>query len=163
MDHIAVIEQQIPVREPAQTELAVRHKLGVSTLLSRRDEVAMIGQPHEDISLPFTAFLMPLRHADLSDLAPREAARMGELMVLLERAVTDVLDVPRVQVIRYGDGQEHLHWWVMGRPTGVGQLRGTFLPSWEDVLPARPREEFRADLEAVMTRLVELAGGEIPG
>jgi diadenosine tetraphosphate (Ap4A) HIT family hydrolase len=127
-----------------------------------RDDVAMIGLPHEDVSIPFAAFLMPLRHADLSDLAPPEAARMGELMVLLERAVTNVLDVPRVQVLRYGDGQEHLHWWVMARPTGVGQLRGTFLPWWDDVLPARPRDEFRADLEAVMTRLVELAGGEIP-
>ena len=83
-------------------------------------------------------------------------------MVLLERAVTDVLDVPRVQILRWGDGQEHLHWWVMGRPTGVGQLRGTFLSWWEDILPPRPRAEFRADLELVMRRLVELAGGEIP-
>jgi diadenosine tetraphosphate (Ap4A) HIT family hydrolase len=128
-----------------------------------RDDVAMIGLPLEDISLPFTAFLMPLRHVDLSDLAPHEAARMGELQVYLERAVTDVLDVPRVQVLRYGDGQEHLHWWVVGRPTGVGQLRGTFLPWWGGVLPPRPRDELRADLAAVMTRLVTLAGGEIPG
>lgn len=127
-----------------------------------RDDLAMIGQPLEEIAIPFTAFLMPQRHADLSDLEPREAARMGELMVLLERAVTDVLDVPRVQIMRWGDGQEHLHWWVLGRPTGVGQLRGTFLSWWEDILPPRPRDEFRADLRAVMTRFVELAGGETP-
>jgi diadenosine tetraphosphate (Ap4A) HIT family hydrolase len=133
-----------------------------SSYVMWHDDVAMIGQPHEDIAIPFTAFLMPRRHADLSDLEPHEAARMGQLMVLLERAVTDVLDVPRVQILRWGDGQEHLHWWVMGRPTGVGQLRGTFLSWWEDILPPRPRAEFRADLELVMRRLVELAGGEIP-
>ncbi|UUZ58379.1 HIT family protein [Nocardioides sp. B-3] len=127
-----------------------------------RDDIAMIGMPHEDISIPFIGFLMPRRHADLSDLEPYEAARMGELMVLLERAVTDVLDVPRVQILRWGDGQEHLHWWVLGRPTGATQLRGTFLSSWEDVLPPRPREEFRADVEVVMRRFVALAGGEIP-
>jgi hypothetical protein len=41
MDHIAAVEQELasPVGEPAQTELAIRHKLGVSTLLSRRDEL----------------------------------------------------------------------------------------------------------------------------
>jgi len=127
-----------------------------------RDDVAMLGQPREDVPLPFKAFLMPRRHADLSDLEPREAGRMGELMVLLERAVTDVLDVPRTHVMRWGEGQEHLHWWVLGRPTGVDQLRAPFLPLWDDLLPPRPREESRADLEAVARRLVELAGGELP-
>jgi hypothetical protein len=40
MNHIAAVgEQQIPIREPAQMDLAVRHKYGVSTLLSRRDEL----------------------------------------------------------------------------------------------------------------------------
>ena len=87
---------------------------------------------------------------------------MGELMVLLERAVTDVLDVPRAQLIRWGDGEEHLHWWVLARPSGMDQLRGAFTPLWDDLLPPRPRAESRSDLEAVARRLVELAGGELP-
>jgi diadenosine tetraphosphate (Ap4A) HIT family hydrolase len=127
-----------------------------------RDDVAMLGQPRDDVALPFVAFLMPRRHADLSDLVPHEAARMGELMVLLERAVTDVLDVPRAQLIRWGDGQEHLHWWVLARPSGMDQLRGAFTPLWDDLLPPRPRAESRGDLEAVARRLVELAGGGLP-
>lgn len=127
-----------------------------------RDDVAMLGQPRDDVALPFVAFLMPRRHADLSDLAPHEAARMGELLALTERAVTDVLDVPRVQVMRWGDGQEHLHWWVLGRPSGVNQLRAPFLPWWNEVLPTRPRADSRADLAAVAQRLVEIAGGEVP-
>jgi len=40
MDHIAAAEEpQIPILKPAQMDLAVRHKYGVSTLLSRRDEL----------------------------------------------------------------------------------------------------------------------------
>jgi diadenosine tetraphosphate (Ap4A) HIT family hydrolase len=128
-----------------------------------RDDVAMLGQPRDDVALPFVAFLMPRRHADLADLEPDEAGRMGQLMVLLERAVTDVLDVPRLQLLRWGDGQEHLHWWALARPTGLDQLRGAFTPLWDDLLPARPRPESRADLEAVARRLVEIAGGELPG
>ena len=41
MDHIATIEEHLasPIREPAQTDLAIRHKHGVSTLLSQRDDL----------------------------------------------------------------------------------------------------------------------------
>jgi len=126
-----------------------------------RDDVAMLGEPLETGALPFAAFLMPRQHADLAGLSPAVAGRMGELQTLLERAVTDVLDVPRLQLYRWGDGQEHLHWWALGRPTGVEQLRGTFLPLWDDVLPPRPREQSHADLVAVATRLAELAGGRV--
>lgn len=125
-----------------------------------RDDVAMLGTPFGGTSLPFLGFLMPRRHADLADLTRAEAARLGELQTYLERAVTGVLDVPRVQVYRWGDGSEHLHWWVYGRPTGVGQLRGTFLAHWDDLLPLRDADDLRADLDLVAARLVELAGGE---
>jgi hypothetical protein len=39
MDHVAALAEQISGRESAQTDLAIRHKHGVSTLLSRRDEL----------------------------------------------------------------------------------------------------------------------------
>ena len=41
MDHVAAIESQLasPIGEPAQTDLAIRHKHGVSTLLSQRDDL----------------------------------------------------------------------------------------------------------------------------
>ncbi len=126
-----------------------------------RDEVAMLGVPFEGSSLPFGAFLMPRRHADLSDLTREEAARLGELLMYAERAAVDVLDIPRIQVARWGDGVEHLHWWLMGRPTGMEQLRGTFLSHWDDLLPLPDPDATRADLELVAARLVELAGGEV--
>jgi hypothetical protein len=41
MEHIAAIEEQLasPIREIAQTDLATRHKHGVSTLLAQRDDL----------------------------------------------------------------------------------------------------------------------------
>jgi hypothetical protein len=82
----------------------------------------------------------------------------------LDCAASDVLDVPRVQVTRFGEGVEHLHWWVFARPTGANQLRGSFLLLWDDVLPPRDPSARRADLDLVAARLVELAGGEaLPG
>lgn len=135
-----------------------------SDYVAWRDEHAMLGAPFGATSMPFLAFLMPRRHADLVNLTTAEAARMGELQTYLERAVTEVLDVPRVQMYRWGDGAEHLHWWVLGRPTGVLQLRGTFLPHWDDLLPPRDPAALRSDIDLVAARLVELAGGEaLPG
>lgn len=125
-----------------------------------RDELMMLGVPFGPTSLPIAAFLMPRRHADLRDLTEEEAARSGQLLMHMERAACDVLDIPRLQVARWGDGAEHLHWWLMARPTGANQLRGTFLALWDDVLPAREPADLRADLDAVASRLVELAGGE---
>ena len=127
-----------------------------------RDDVAMLGQPRDDVALPFVAFLMPRRHADLSDLAPDEAARMGGLMVLLERAVTDVLDVPRAAAHPLGRRPGAPALVGAGAALGRGPAPGAFTPLWDDLLPPRPRAESRRDLEAVARRLVELAGGELP-
>lgn len=125
-----------------------------------RDDLFMLGVPFGATALPFTCFLMPRRHVDLADLSDDESARSGQLLTLIERAACQVLDIPRIQVARWGDGSEHLHWWLMARPTGAEQLRGTFLALWDDVLPARDPGDLRADLDVVAERLVELAGGE---
>ncbi|MEJ7649189.1 MAG: hypothetical protein WKF57_09175 [Nakamurella sp.] len=125
-----------------------------------RDDLWMIGLPREGSALPFACYLMPRRHADLAELTTQEAARQGELLTLIERAATAVLAVPRVQVARWGDGSEHLHWWLFARPTGQLQLRGTFLSHWSDLLPLGPAEEFRADHDLVAAALVARAGGE---
>lgn len=124
------------------------------------DQTWVLGIPDEPSSLPFALFLMPRRHTDLAGLDPAEAARQGELLALLERAACEVLAVPRIQVARWGDGAEHLHWWLYARPTGMLQLRGTFLSHWADLLPPQPDELARTETRAVIDRLVELAGGE---
>lgn len=123
------------------------------------DELFMLGVPFQPYALPLVTYLMPRRHSDLADLTPEEAGRQGELLVALERAAVDVLDVPRIQVARYGEGLEHLHWWIVARPTGTAQLRGSFVVQWNSVLPPGDPVAQRADLDLVAARLVELAGG----
>lgn len=134
-----------------------------SEYLIWRDDLWMVGLPNESSSLPFACFLMPRRHADLAQLTTEEAARQGHLLTLLEQVAIRTLQVPRIQAARWGDGSEHLHWWLFARPTGQLQLRGTFLSHWSDLLPARPAEEFRADHELVAAELVVRAGGEVVG
>lgn len=110
-------------------------------------------------SLPFAAFLMPRAHADLASLAPADAARQGELLTALEQAACAVLPVPRIQVARWGDGGEHLHWWLYARPTGMLQLRGTFLSHWDDLLPAAPADVAEENACALVAELVRRVGG----
>lgn len=114
-----------------------------------------------DSSLPFAAFLMPRRHADLGDLTAAEAARQGELLTAIEDAARASLSIPRIQVARWGDGGEHLHWWLYARPTGMLQLRGTFLSHWDDLLPGRATEEVRADARLWAAELVQRVGGRV--
>ena len=131
--------------------------------LAWTDGEFMLGAPKDEVALPVVAFLMPCVHHDLSTLPSRSAARMGELLVACELAAIAALDVPRLQVHRYGVGQEHLHWWLLGRPRGMLQLGGTFLPLWNDLLPTRSRHELRADLRLLAEHLVSLVGGRVLG
>lgn len=125
------------------------------------DSSWMLGLPLESRALPFALFLMPRRHADLQDLTTEEARRQGELLSAVEQAACAVLPVPRIQVARWGDGGEHLHWWLYARPTGMLQLRGTFLSHWDELLPPVPAEIFRADQHLVVAELQRIAGGEV--
>ncbi|MFB9733534.1 HIT family protein [Ornithinimicrobium kibberense] len=124
------------------------------------DDVFMLGMPHEPRSLPFALFLMPRRHAELADLTPEEAHRQGELLATVDAAAQHVLHIPRVQAALWGDGTEHLHWWLYARPTGMLQLRGTFLSHWDDLLPAVPSARFRADQVLVAQEVARRGGGE---
>lgn len=128
-----------------------------------RDHLFMLGVPFEGSALPLALFLMPRRHADLAELTADESARQGVLLAAVERAACAVLDVPRIQVARWGDGSEHLHWWLMARPSGQLQLRGTFLSHWNDLLPRVPAAQARADAELVAQALTDDVGGDVGG
>jgi len=124
-----------------------------------QDELFRIGLGHQPTGLPFAAWLMPHEHGDLDDLDDAAAARMGVLLVHLDRAIRTVLDVGRVQIARWGDGGSHLHLYVYARPAGLLQLRGTFLSHWDDLLPPVPPEIRDADAALVAAELVRTAGG----
>ncbi len=97
-----------------------------------------------DIALPAMVMLQPRGHYDLADLPPERAAELGPMLQRVERAVMSLGGIARVHVNKWGDGAAHLHLWLIARPEGMMQLRGTCLPLWDDVLPNLPEAEWRA-------------------
>ncbi|MGA5817923.1 hypothetical protein ACPC54_08700 [Kitasatospora sp. NPDC094028] len=95
---------------------------------------------YEPNGLSATLLLWPRAHHDLRDLPVERAAEIGPMLQRVERAVVSLGGVGRVHVNRWGDGAAHLHLWLIARPAGMGQLRGSTLPLWMDVLPALPAE-----------------------
>ncbi|MFI1360179.1 hypothetical protein ACH4TV_42335 [Streptomyces sp. NPDC020898] len=91
--------------------------------------------------LPAVVLLHPRGHHDLADLPAARSAELGPLLQRAEQAVLSVDGVARVHVNRWGDGGAHLHFWLLARPAGLTQLRGTFLPLWEELLPPVPESE----------------------
>ncbi|WP_354644440.1 HIT family protein [Kitasatospora camelliae] len=105
-----------------------------------RWRLAGLGGP---TALPTMLLLEPRAHHDLTDLPADLAAELGPMLQRVERAVLSLGGVGRVHVNRWGDGSAHLHLWLIARPEGMMQLRGTCLPLWDDVLPKAPVEEWR--------------------
>ncbi|GHJ46672.1 hypothetical protein Cs7R123_40140 [Catellatospora sp. TT07R-123] len=108
--------------------------------------------------LPMVLMLEPRSHLDLGDLPNLLAAELGVMTVRLERAMRSLDNVARVHVYRWGDGAAHLHVWFMARPTGQLQLRGTFLPLWDDILPPIPEVQWKESLAHVAAWLAEFGG-----
>lgn len=108
--------------------------------------------------LPMVLMLEPRSHLDLGDLPNLLAAELGVMTVRLERAIRSLDKVARVHVYRWGDGAAHLHVWFMARPAGQLQLRGTFLPLWDDILPPIPEDQWRESLAHVAAWLAEFGG-----
>jgi diadenosine tetraphosphate (Ap4A) HIT family hydrolase len=91
--------------------------------------------------LPVIVLLEPREHfAGPADL-PEELARdQGVMLGRVERAVLSVGQIGKVHIGRWGEGAEHLHWWFIARPLGMGQLRSSFAEIWDGVLPPTPKE-----------------------
>lgn len=53
------------------------------------------------------------------------------------------------------DGGAHLHVWLLARPAGLLQPRGSCLPDWLDVLPPLPGEQCQAIGAHLADRLTE--------
>ncbi|WP_328972316.1 hypothetical protein [Streptomyces sp. NBC_00239] len=93
--------------------------------------------------LPALVMLLSKEHFDLHEMPSERAVELGAMIQRAERAVLSLGGIARVHVNRYGDGSSHLHFWLMARPEGMLQMRGTCLPLWGDVLPKPPLEEWR--------------------
>jgi diadenosine tetraphosphate (Ap4A) HIT family hydrolase len=105
--------------------------------------------------LPFEAMLMPRAHLDLADLDDAMAAELGLLAVRVVRAVEALDAIGRVHLNKFGDGGAHLHAFLLGRPAGVLQLRGSNLALWEEMFPVIAP----ADADAVLAVAVDALAG----
>lgn len=111
--------------------------------------------------LPMVLILESRSHLDLGDLPNLLAAELGVMTVRLERAIRSLDGVSRVHVNRWGDGSAHLHFWFLARPHGQLQLRGTFLPLWDSILPPIPESTWRENLALVAAWLAEFGGRQV--
>ncbi|MEV4540129.1 hypothetical protein [Micromonospora echinaurantiaca] len=123
--------------------------------VSERWRVRAIDRP---TGLPMVLILESRSHLDLGDLPNLLAAELGVMTVRLERAIRSLDGVARVHVNRWGDGSAHLHMWFLARPHGRLQLRGTFLPLWDSILPPISEAQWRENLALVAAWLAEFGG-----
>ncbi|AUG75570.1 hypothetical protein CFP65_0613 [Kitasatospora sp. MMS16-BH015] len=107
------------------------------------DERWRLSDTGEPSGLPAALLLQPRDHHDLADLPAELAAEIGPMLQRVERAVRTLGGIARVHVNRWGDGAAHLHLWLIARPEGMVQMRGTCLPLWDEVLPPLPEAEWR--------------------
>lgn len=107
------------------------------------DEHWRLDGPAEPGALPATVLLQPRGHHDLGDLPPERAAELGPMLQRVERAIMSLEGIARVHVNKWGDGGAHLHMFLIARPEGMLQMRGTCLPLWDDVLPKVSHETWR--------------------
>ena len=111
------------------------------------------------VGVPLVLMLHPREHYDMADLPDDMAGELGVLTTHIVRHVEALEHVARSHVYRIGDGGAHLHVWFFARPQGQGQLYGSWLVVWDDLLPEYPAEAADADAAAVADALIASFGG----
>jgi hypothetical protein len=113
-----------------------------------------------EAGVPLILMLHPRDHHDLADLDDRLASELGVLSTQVARHVEALAHISRCHVYRIGDGGAHLHVWFFARPLGQGQLFGSWLPVWDDLLPEYPADVAAADARLVARALSASVGGQ---
>ncbi|MEU9074459.1 hypothetical protein [Kitasatospora sp. NPDC048538] len=122
------------------------------------DEHWRLGTTESPSGLPAVVLLWPRAHHDLFDLPAEQAAQLGPLLQRVERALRSLDGVARVHVNRWGDGAAHLHLWLIARPEGLLQLRGSTLSLWMDVLPPLPERTWAANAHRIAAAMAADGG-----
>jgi hypothetical protein len=155
----------IPLARPVTIEPLRHGEAGRECPACSPIRPAVWSDPHWRLSVlgpsgaPLVLFLESREHVDLADLPDDLAAELGRLTVHTARAIESLPHIARAHVSRWGDGSAHLHVFFFARPAGFGQLRGTYLAVWDDLLPPIPRSQRDADAAAVALALATTYGG----
>ena len=104
-------------------------------------------------SLVFVANVVARGHERLDDLGDAADEELGRLVGRTYRALRALPGVGNVQVSKWENGGGHLSVNVLARPLGVLELRGSNLPTWADMLPNIPQEEYDARADVVRAAL----------
>lgn len=111
--------------------------------------------------LPVVLGLETRHHLDLGDLPNPLAAELGVMTVRLEKAIRSLPGVAQVHVNRWGDGESHLRVWFLARPAGRPELRGPYLPAWDQALSPVAETDWRNRLGTVGVWLAGFGGRAI--
>ncbi len=118
------------------------------------DEHWRVSSTRAPTGMPVVLFVEPREHyAEPGDLPDELAASLGLMLAKAERAVRGIGEIGRVHVCRWGDGSEHLHWWLIARPARLPQVVGSLCELWDEVLPPTPVEIWRDNLDRVVAAL----------
>lgn len=141
-----------PDRRKAPGDCKVCRALGDERLvLAQGDHLAVIRTG--GTSLMFTANVVARQHAPLDDLDPAAYAELGEWIGRTYAALKALPGVGNVHVNKWENGTGHLAVVLLARPAGVLDLRGSNLPTWADMLPAIPEEEYAERAERLRRAL----------
>ncbi|WP_020121107.1 HIT family protein [Streptomyces canus] len=103
---------------------------------------------------PGTVILHTRAHWEsFADMPSELISEFGPLCARIERAILGLGNVGRVHLYRSGDGHAHFHVWFHARPLGFQQFRGSFLPTWAEILESRSPTEVEGAGEAVAQAL----------
>jgi diadenosine tetraphosphate (Ap4A) HIT family hydrolase len=117
----------------------------------------------EGFALAGTCLVVSNRHVDgLTGLSPEELASLGPLLARISKALEERPAgapgfgdgrVGRVHVHLWNDGGAHFHAWLVPRPLGYLDLRGSYLVEWAEGLPPATPEEVAAAAADLRSRL----------
>ncbi|MFN8193054.1 MAG: hypothetical protein U0R80_02085 [Nocardioidaceae bacterium] len=117
-----------------------------------------LARPPAAKGLPLVLWLSSKEHLDFPDMDDELASEYGRLSTRLCRIMSNLADIGRVHVCRWGDGSEHLHVWFIARTARLPHVIGSMAVEWDEMLPPVPEEIWLEDVRRVATKLANHDG-----
>lgn len=108
--------------------------------------------------LPVVLQLQTREHLDYPDLSDELASQLGRISVRLVRIISNLPNIGRVHVNRWGDGSAHMHVWFVARTARLATILGSLAIEADDALPPGPEDVWREDLHTIATKLANWGG-----